>query len=58
MLQASRLPWWRMLGDTDAGPVDPLGSTHLPELEEELGGLYIGGIVVDKKQTQVDEVKL
>ncbi|XP_026013308.1 IQ calmodulin-binding motif-containing protein 1 [Astatotilapia calliptera] len=58
MLQASRLPWWRMLGDTDAGPVDPLGSTHLPELEEELGGLYIGGTVADKKQTQVDEVKL
>uniref|UniRef100_A0A3B4H4M8 IQ motif containing B1 n=1 Tax=Pundamilia nyererei TaxID=303518 RepID=A0A3B4H4M8_9CICH len=56
MLQASRLPWWRMLGD--AGPVDPLGSTHLPELEEELGGLYIGGTVADKKQTQVDEVKL
>lgn len=47
-----------MLGDTDAGPVDPLGSTHLPELEEELGGLYIGGTVANKKQTQVDEVKL
>lgn len=58
MLQASRLPWWRMLGDTDTGRVDPLGSTHLPELEEELGGLYIGGTVADKKQTQVDEVKL
>uniref|UniRef100_A0A3Q4I3Z9 IQ calmodulin-binding motif-containing protein 1-like n=1 Tax=Neolamprologus brichardi TaxID=32507 RepID=A0A3Q4I3Z9_NEOBR len=58
MLQASRLPWWRMLGDTDAGRVDPLGSSHLPELEEELGGLYIGGTVADKKQTQVDEVKL
>lgn len=58
MLQASRLPWWRTLGDTDAGRVDPLGSTHLPELEEELGGLYIGGTVADKKQTQVDEVKL
>ncbi|CAI5638698.1 unnamed protein product [Oreochromis niloticus] len=58
ILQASRLPWWRMLGDTDAGHVNPLGSTHVPELEEELGGLYIGGTVGDKKQTQVDEVKL
>ncbi|KAL3999832.1 RAT1-interacting protein [Sarotherodon galilaeus] len=58
MLQASRLPWWRTLGDTDAGHVNPFGSTHLPELEEELGGLYIGGTVADKKQTQVDEVKL
>lgn len=47
-----------MLGDTDAGHVNPLGSTHVPELEEELGGLYIGGTVGDKKQTQVDEVKL
>ncbi|XP_039462429.1 IQ calmodulin-binding motif-containing protein 1 isoform X1 [Oreochromis aureus] len=58
ILQASRLPWWRTLGDTDAGHVNPLGSTHVPELEEELGGLYIGGTVADKKQTQVDEVKL
>ncbi|CAK6979256.1 IQ calmodulin-binding motif-containing protein 1-like isoform X1 [Scomber scombrus] len=33
-LQASRLPWWRTLGDVAASPAAPL-----QELEEELGGL-------------------
>ncbi|XP_067439190.1 IQ calmodulin-binding motif-containing protein 1 isoform X1 [Thunnus thynnus] len=41
MLQASRLPWWRTLADTD--PVDTSDSAHLRELEAELGGLYVGG---------------
>ncbi|XP_041834714.1 IQ calmodulin-binding motif-containing protein 1-like isoform X2 [Melanotaenia boesemani] len=41
MLQASRLPWWRMLGELDAGATS--GPAHLQELETELGGLYIRG---------------
>ncbi|XP_029375734.1 IQ calmodulin-binding motif-containing protein 1 isoform X2 [Echeneis naucrates] len=38
MLQASRLPWWRTLGE----PVvfDP---AHLQDLEVEFGGLFVGG---------------
>ncbi|XP_074483353.1 IQ calmodulin-binding motif-containing protein 1 isoform X2 [Sebastes fasciatus] len=43
-LQASRLPWWRTLGETaggfDAGAFSP---AHLQELEAELGGLFVGG---------------
>ncbi|XP_014906601.1 IQ calmodulin-binding motif-containing protein 1 [Poecilia latipinna] len=42
-LQASRLPWWRTLGDTNTGAE----SGHLPELEAELGGLFIGGLALD-----------
>ncbi|KAM7375561.1 hypothetical protein PAMA_014597 [Pampus argenteus] len=41
MLQASRLPWWKTLGDMDI--VDTSDPAHLQELEVELGGLYVGG---------------
>ncbi|XP_028255541.1 IQ calmodulin-binding motif-containing protein 1 [Parambassis ranga] len=37
MLQAGRLPWWRMLEETEPGDL------HLPALEAEFGGLYVGG---------------
>lgn len=40
-LQASRLPWWRTLGETDA--FDLSYPAHLEGLEAELGGLYVGG---------------
>ncbi|TDG96038.1 hypothetical protein EPR50_G00235380 [Perca flavescens] len=40
-LQASRLPWWRTLGDT----ADMFSPSHLQELEAELGGLFVGGSV-------------
>ncbi|KAM6893105.1 IQ calmodulin-binding motif-containing protein 1 [Lycodopsis pacificus] len=36
-LQASRLPWWRTLGDA-------CSPAHLQELEAELGGLFVGGL--------------
>ncbi|KAL7370270.1 hypothetical protein ABVT39_024268 [Epinephelus coioides] len=42
-LQASRLPWWRTLGET-AGTVDTFSPSHLQELEAELGGLFVGGV--------------
>ncbi|XP_030608730.1 IQ calmodulin-binding motif-containing protein 1 [Archocentrus centrarchus] len=58
MLQASRLPWWRTLGDTDVHHTDTFGSAHLAELEEELGGLYIGGTVAVNRHTEVDRVHL
>uniref|UniRef100_A0A672IZ12 IQ motif containing B1 n=1 Tax=Salarias fasciatus TaxID=181472 RepID=A0A672IZ12_SALFA len=42
VMQASRLPWWRMLGETDPeGEI--FGSDPLEMLEAELGGLYVGG---------------
>lgn len=41
-LQASRLPWWRTLGET--ADVDVFSSSHLQELEAELGGLFVGGV--------------
>ncbi|PWA33772.1 hypothetical protein CCH79_00017285 [Gambusia affinis] len=44
-LQASRLPWWRTLGDTNTGAES--GPAYLPDLEAELGGLFIGGLMVD-----------
>ncbi|KAF7207137.1 IQ calmodulin-binding motif-containing protein 1 [Nothobranchius furzeri] len=52
VLQASRLPWWRMLGELDAG----VGSchAHLQELEAELGGLFIVGPAKDSKLSEVD----
>ncbi|XP_071335780.1 IQ calmodulin-binding motif-containing protein 1-like isoform X2 [Trachinotus anak] len=39
MLQSSRLPWWRTLGE----PVDMSTPTHLQDLEAEFGGLFVGG---------------
>uniref|UniRef100_A0A8D2ZNN8 IQ calmodulin-binding motif-containing protein 1 n=1 Tax=Scophthalmus maximus TaxID=52904 RepID=A0A8D2ZNN8_SCOMX len=39
VLQASRLPWWRTLGE----PADALCPAHLQELEAEFGGLFVGG---------------
>uniref|UniRef100_UPI0037E96738 IQ calmodulin-binding motif-containing protein 1-like n=1 Tax=Semicossyphus pulcher TaxID=241346 RepID=UPI0037E96738 len=44
MLQASRLPWWRTLGDAAADTFSP---AHLQELDAELGGLFVGGSEVD-----------
>ncbi len=41
MLQVSRLPWWRTLGEM-AG-VDTFNPAHVQELEAELGGLFVGG---------------
>ncbi|XP_074520435.1 IQ calmodulin-binding motif-containing protein 1 isoform X2 [Halichoeres trimaculatus] len=43
MLQASRLPWWRTLGDATNASVDRFSPSHLQELEAELGGLFVGG---------------
>ncbi|KAM3857277.1 IQ calmodulin-binding motif-containing protein 1 [Diretmus argenteus] len=42
ILQASRLPWWRMLGETDRDDVTHRPA-HLDELEAEFGGLFVGG---------------
>ncbi|KAE8278551.1 IQ calmodulin-binding motif-containing protein 1 [Larimichthys crocea] len=42
VLQASRLPWWRTLGETAC--VGEFSPTHLQELEAELGGLFVGGV--------------
>ncbi|XP_030265055.1 IQ calmodulin-binding motif-containing protein 1 isoform X2 [Sparus aurata] len=53
MLQASRLPWWRTLGET-AGD-DCCSPAHLQELEAELGGLFVGGF---NKLSETDRVKL
>ncbi|KAF0046178.1 hypothetical protein F2P81_002707 [Scophthalmus maximus] len=39
VLQASRLPWWRTLGE----PADALCPAQLQELEAEFGGLFVGG---------------
>lgn len=39
MLQASRQPWWRTLGET----ADMCDHAPLQEVEAELGGLYVGG---------------
>uniref|UniRef100_A0A8C8DKQ6 IQ calmodulin-binding motif-containing protein 1 n=1 Tax=Oryzias sinensis TaxID=183150 RepID=A0A8C8DKQ6_9TELE len=56
-LQADRLPWWKTLGEART-----FGSAHLQELEAELeaklGGLFIGGSAVVRKQTDVEKVKL
>lgn len=41
VLQASRLPWWRTLGEPDTSSES--GPAHLRELEAELGELFIGG---------------
>ncbi|XP_024144867.1 IQ calmodulin-binding motif-containing protein 1 [Oryzias melastigma] len=53
-LQADRLSWWKTLGETST-----FSSAHLQELEAELeaelGGLYIGGSAVVRRQTEVDE---
>ncbi|XP_058474765.1 IQ calmodulin-binding motif-containing protein 1 isoform X2 [Solea solea] len=42
LLQETRLPWWRTLGEAEdvLGPAQPL-----VELEAELGGLFVGGTV-------------
>lgn len=56
VLQASRLPWWRTLGET-AG-VDTSNPAHLQELEAELGGLFIGGSAVVSKHSEVDGINL
>ncbi|KAM4560419.1 IQ calmodulin-binding motif-containing protein 1 isoform 2-T2 [Odontesthes bonariensis] len=43
-LQASRLPWWRTLGE----PAEASGHAHLEAgLEAELGGLYVGGTAAE-----------
>ncbi|KAL1022038.1 hypothetical protein UPYG_G00021450 [Umbra pygmaea] len=43
LLQASHLPWWKMLGDSDIAWTD-LGPTHNEQLlEMELNSLYLGG---------------
>ncbi|KAM9334335.1 IQ calmodulin-binding motif-containing protein 1 [Symphorus nematophorus] len=49
LLQASRLPWWRTLGER-AG-VDMFSPAHLQELEAELGGLFVGGAAGVNKVT-------
>ncbi|CAN9498383.1 unnamed protein product [Ophioblennius macclurei] len=41
-MRASRLPWWRTLGETDPEG-ETFGSAPAESLEAELGGLYIGG---------------
>ncbi|CAJ1087466.1 IQ calmodulin-binding motif-containing protein 1 [Xyrichtys novacula] len=52
ILQASRLPWWRTLGET-AG-VDEINPANLQELEAELGGLFVGGSTGVAKVSEVD----
>ncbi|KAG7215095.1 hypothetical protein INR49_022786 [Caranx melampygus] len=47
MLQAARLPWWRMLGE----PADTFSPAHSQELEAEFGGLFVGGSVKVSKLT-------
>ncbi|XP_070786942.1 IQ calmodulin-binding motif-containing protein 1-like [Enoplosus armatus] len=49
-LQASRLPWWRTLGETSPA--------HLQELEVELGGLFVGGSAGVGTLTEVDGINL
>lgn len=56
MLQASRLPWWRTLGDTAS--VDKFNPTHLQELEAELEGLFVGGSVGVTSLSEVDGCNL
>ncbi|XP_041822549.1 IQ calmodulin-binding motif-containing protein 1-like isoform X2 [Chelmon rostratus] len=56
VLQVSRLPWWRTLGET-AG-VDKFSPAHLQELEAELGGLFVAGSVGVSKITEVDGINL
>uniref|UniRef100_A0A3B4TNY4 IQ motif containing B1 n=1 Tax=Seriola dumerili TaxID=41447 RepID=A0A3B4TNY4_SERDU len=53
-LQASRLPWWRTLGE----PVDVFTPAHLQDLEAELGGLFVGGSAEVSKLTEVDGLNL
>ncbi|XP_051283060.1 IQ calmodulin-binding motif-containing protein 1-like [Dicentrarchus labrax] len=43
VLQASRLPWWRTLGETSDD--DAFSPARLQELEAELEGLFVGGSV-------------
>lgn len=43
VLQEGRLPWWRTLGEAPHACLP--GSAHLPDLEAELGGLFVGGLV-------------
>uniref|UniRef100_A0A1A7WEL7 IQ motif containing B1 n=1 Tax=Iconisemion striatum TaxID=60296 RepID=A0A1A7WEL7_9TELE len=52
ILQASRLPWWRKLGELDAG--EGSGPAHMQELEAELGGLFIGGSAIESRVSEVD----
>lgn len=47
-LQAGRLPWWKTLGAMPSVSV----SAHLPEVELELGGLFVGGLVGVGKETE------
>lgn len=55
-LQAGRLPWWRMLGEAPRACLP--GSVHLPELEAELGGLFVGGFAGASKKTNGDSLDL
>ncbi|XP_075904683.1 IQ calmodulin-binding motif-containing protein 1 [Nelusetta ayraudi] len=55
-LQAGRLPWWRTLGEVPGVCVP--GSTHLPELEAELHGLFVGGLAGVGKETEGDSLDL
>ncbi|XP_034534986.1 IQ calmodulin-binding motif-containing protein 1 [Notolabrus celidotus] len=56
VLQASRLPWWRTLGET-AG-VDKFNHAHLQDLEAELGGLFVGGSTGVAELSEVDGLDL
>ena len=53
MLQASRLPWWKTLGETSGD--DCCSPAHLQELEAGLGGLFVGGV---SKLSETDGVNL
>lgn len=55
-LQAGRLPWWRTLGEAPGVCVP--GSAHLPELEAELHGLFVGGLAGVGKETEGDSLDL
>ncbi|XP_041637454.1 IQ calmodulin-binding motif-containing protein 1 isoform X2 [Cheilinus undulatus] len=56
MLQASRLPWWRTLGENAA--TDTFNHGHLQELEAELGGLFVGGTARIGELSEVDGLNL
>uniref|UniRef100_A0A3Q2ZT93 IQ motif containing B1 n=1 Tax=Kryptolebias marmoratus TaxID=37003 RepID=A0A3Q2ZT93_KRYMA len=56
VLQASRLPWWRTLGEPDTSWGS--GPAHLQDLEAELGGLFIGGSAEVSGHAEVDGLKL
>lgn len=55
-LQVGRLPWWRTLGEVPGVCVP--GSAHLPVFQEELGGLFVGGLAGVGMEPEGDSLDL